>query len=258
MNLGLKGKSVLIAGASRGIGLAVARSFLREGTHVVLVARDSEKLDLCNSKLSQDFPSSSILVKSADLTEQAGINSAFQAAESRFGSLHAVISAIGNGSYAANPPYSAADWDSALRVNLLASSMLTETAIERMSPSRKGSIVLIGSIAGAEDIKAPTVYAAAKAALNAAAKSYARIGAAHGIRVNVVLPGNIIHPDSVWADKAKNSPEWLSDYLAREVPLNRLGHPEEIADVVAFLASDRASFMTGSMVKVDGGQTRSY
>jgi 3-oxoacyl-[acyl-carrier protein] reductase len=119
-----------------------------------------------------------------------------------------------------------------------------------------GAIVVISSIAGLEALGAPAPYAAAKSALNAACKSLSKDLARHNIRVNIVAPGNVFFLGGTWDKKQQENPAAVRHYLETHVPMQRLGEPREIANIVAFVASPRASFMTGSCVVVDGGQTR--
>ncbi len=120
----------------------------------------------------------------------------------------------------------------------------------------RGSATLIGSIAGLEGLPAPLPYSAAKAALVAYANNLSRLVADQGVRINLVAPGNIIFPGSVWERKAAEDSDGVARYLAAEVPMNRFGKPEEIADLVAFLSSARASFITGACIVADGGQVK--
>ncbi|MCJ9700932.1 SDR family NAD(P)-dependent oxidoreductase [Bradyrhizobium sp. SHOUNA76] len=119
------------------------------------------------------------------------------------------------------------------------------------------AIVCISSIAGMAALGAPVTYYAAKAALNATVRGLARPLALEGIRINAVAPGNILSADGTWARKIAENKHAVDDMLQREVALRRLGTPEEIADVVTFLASPRAAFITGSVMVADGGQLRS-
>jgi 3-oxoacyl-[acyl-carrier protein] reductase len=143
-------------------------------------------------------------------------------------------------------------------LNLFAATNMMEAARPLMARgSSDRAIVCISSIAGMAALGAPVTYYAAKAALNATVRGLARPLALEGIRINAVAPGNILSPDGTWARKIAENKQAVDDMLQREVALRRLGTPEEIADVVAFLASPRAAFITGSVMVADGGQLRS-
>jgi 3-oxoacyl-[acyl-carrier protein] reductase len=121
-----------------------------------------------------------------------------------------------------------------------------------------GSIVLTASIAGLETLGAPIAYEAAKAALIASCKNMSRELAQYKIRVNCVAPGNIMFPGSTWDFKLKENEKSTMEYITSHVPLKRFGTPEEIASIVVFLSSERASFITGACIVADGGQTRGF
>lgn len=149
------------------------------------------------------------------------------------------------------------DWQSALKINLLGSMALANAVLPHLIARGHGSLTFISSIAGCEAINAPVTYSTAKAALQSAMKSLSHLVGPHGVRVNSVAPGNVLFPGGTWERKLAEKRKFFQQYIRSEVPLQRLGLPEEIADAVVFLASNRASFITGACLVVDGGQTRS-
>ena len=144
-----------------------------------------------------------------------------------------------------------------LTLNFRAAVTLIEAALPELLATKQGSIVAVGSIAGIESIGAPLAYGAAKAALTHYVAGLARLTGPSGVRVNTVAPGNVLFPGGAWAERLAGESANVQVMLDREVALARFGTPAEIAAAVAFLASDRASFITGSCLVVDGGQTRS-
>jgi len=127
-----------------------------------------------------------------------------------------------------------------------------------MFPANSGAIVCISSICGIETLGAPVAYSAAKAGLNAYVSGMARPLAARNIRINAVAPGNILFPGGGWESKLQEDRAAVEAMLKREVAMGRFGKPEEIADAVLFLASCKASFITGTVLVADGGQIRSH
>jgi 3-oxoacyl-[acyl-carrier protein] reductase len=148
------------------------------------------------------------------------------------------------------------EWRRVLDINLLAATQAVWAATDALIASR-GSIVCISSICGIEALGCPVPYAAAKAALESYVHNAARWMGKHGVRINSVAPGNILFPGSVWERKLKENRAAVDDMLAREVALGKLGSPEDVARMAAWLASSLASFITGATFVVDGGQLKS-
>jgi len=256
MELGLANKSVIVSGSSRGIGLAIARSFLAEGSRVVLTGRDPTSLDTARAGLTQDYGKDSITSHAGDMTDPDVIAATLNLGEKAFGGIDAVIANIGNGSGTQGWNLTQTDWQGMIQTNLTGSMLLASAAVPFLKQRGNASITFISSIAGCEAIPAPIPYSAAKAALQHAAKNLARQLGSDGIRVNTVAPGNVLFPGGVWDRKLKEDTSAVAQYLKAEVPLQRFANPSEIADAVVFLSSDKATFITGSLLVVDGGQTR--
>jgi 3-oxoacyl-[acyl-carrier protein] reductase len=256
MNLSLTDKVVFIGGASRGIGLAIARAFISEGARVVMTARDETRLTQAVATLGA--PAGAVLTIARDMTIETEIQHAVEQTLATFGRLDSVVANIGNGSVRGGWELTTADWLTALQTNLLGSMALATAALPTLITRGGGSLIFISSIAGWEAMNAPVSYSAAKAALLSAVKNLARLTGPQGVRVNAVVPGNILFSGGNWERKLATQREFFENYIRTEVPLQRFGRPEEIADAVTFLASMRATFITGACLVVDGGQTRSF
>ena len=174
----------------------------------------------------------------------------------KFGRLDILICNVGSGRSLPAIEETAAEWERMLRLNLYSAALMVRAAASLLERGG-GSVVCISSICGLEALGCPLAYAAAKAALNSYVRGAARPLAKRAIRINAVAPGNVIFPGSIWEQKLSEAPAQVEEMLNREVSLARLGSAEEISACVAFLASSRASFMTGEVVVVDGGQVRS-
>lgn len=252
VNLNLAGKTVLISGSSKGIGKAIATAFHKEGCNVVLNGRDPKQLEAVLSELGERtsiFP--------ADVTKPEDCAALVTHALTRWGQLDILVCNVGSG--ASVPPGSEtlAEWQRVFDLNLFSATNLVEAATSALTETR-GNVVCISSICGQQVISgAPVTYSAAKAALNAYVRGAARPLARHGVRINAVSPGNILFEGSVWERKLAEDAGRVEQFLEREVPLNRLGNMSEVADIVLFLSSECAGFVTGSVLVADGGQVTS-
>ncbi len=256
MELGLQDRNALIGGASRGIGLEIARAFLSEGARVALAARGAEALDAAVRDLGKEFDQSRVLGYVGDLCVAEEAKGFVAAAKEAWGIPHVAVANAGSGTGRAGWNLAEADWETSLEANLWPSARLAEVVLPELVDAGGGSLVFVSSIVGRERVGAPLPYSAAKAGLISYANGLAgQLGEA-GVRVNCVAPGNVLVSGGAWDLKVQNDPERWRRYVASEVPLRRFGRAEEIADAVAFLASDRASFITGACLVVDGGQTR--
>lgn len=258
MDLGLQDMVTFIAGSSRGIGLAIARAFLREGARAVITGRNAESLEEARALLAAESEARRVLSIQGDMTNPKEIRHALDEALTTFGGIDAVVANVGSGTTRGGWELNLDDWQLALNINLLGSMVLASAALPHLIARGGGSITFTSSIAGCEAINASVTYSAAKAAVQSAMKSLSHLVGPYGVRVNAVAPGNVLFPGGTWERKLAERREFFEQYIQSEVPLQRFGRPEEIADAVVFLASERASFITGACLVVDGGQTRSF
>jgi 3-oxoacyl-[acyl-carrier protein] reductase len=255
MNLNLKGKNFLITGSSRGIGKAIAQIFLDEEANVGLVARSSNDLERTANSLKKST-GSKIFFWSSDLSVQSSVDRLLGQVLEKWSTIDGLILNVGDGKSFHDPITSTDQWNNVWSTNFNTALYTARAFLESLKTS-SGCIVIISSICGLEALGAPTDYSVAKAALNAFSKNLAKkVGP--NVRVNTVAPGNIYFEGGTWEKKTKENKPKVDAMLENEVPLKRFGTPGEVADAVTFLCSDRASFITGSTLVVDGGQTRSF
>ena len=244
MDLMLTGKRVIVTGASRGIGRAIAQTFLDEGARVAICARDEATLASTAAELAAH---GEVHQRGVDMSDPDGPATFVEWAVGQLGGVDVVVS---NVSAQAGNNYTAS-----FQVDIEGANALCRAALGHMADHDDANIVFIGSRAGNVGVPWMPAYAAVKAATVSMGKSLAIEVARRGIRVNVVSPGDVLFPGGSW-DRAQRDNPKLFEGILRENPLRRLARPEEIADVVAFVASPRASFVTGANVMVDGGATR--
>jgi NAD(P)-dependent dehydrogenase (short-subunit alcohol dehydrogenase family) len=238
-------KVALVTGAARGIGLAVAKRFLAEGWRVALLDILGDVLEKSVAGLNE---ADATLALSCDVSDTDAVASALAKIERRFGRLDALINNAGVAVFTPVMETSDADWERVLAVNLTGPFLCTKAAVPLMRKHGGGAIVNITSISGLRASTLRSAYGTSKAGLAHLTKQLAVELAELGIRVNGVAPGPV---DTAMA-KAVHSAEIRADYHDA-IPLNRYGLEEELAEAVYFLCSDRASYITGQILAVDGG-----
>lgn len=258
MDLELYDQVAFVAGSSRGIGKAIARRFLQEGSRVVISGRDAAALAACEKELTAEFPAARVMQVQGDLTQPPAIREALAQVRDRWGRLDALVANVGSGRGSAGWEIEANAWKEAFEINFHSAVGIVTEALKQMVSAKRGSIVVVSSIAGVEAIPAPLPYSSAKSALIAYTKNLARETADVNVRVNAVAPGNIFFEGGSWAARLESNREAVLKYIADEVPMQRFGTPQEIADLVVFLCSARASFISGTCIIADGGQTRTF
>lgn len=249
MELGLKGKRVLVTGGTRGIGSAIVHTMLQEGASVALCARNAQQVQEVVEGLEQHgYEASGAAV---DVSDRQALANWVEEAAHQMGGIDVVIanpSAFGVG-------VAQQDWERGYEVDLMGTVNLMELAqphLERAAQVKGDAAILVLSSVMVVEADRESAYGAYKAALTYHAKGAARRLAPAGIRINIVSPGTIYVEDGFWGNVKRHMPELYEGYFKRN-PFGRMGKPEEIANVAAFLCSPAASFVTGANVHVDGG-----
>ena len=249
MDLGLRGKSAVVTGGSRGIGRAIAHRLADEGAGVAVCARGEPALREAEAELrGRSVP---VYAAVCDVANAEALDGFLDAARTTLGRVDILVNNPSGFVFADDE----AAWDSTVSVDLMAAVRASRKVAPWMAETGGGAIVHISSIAGLEAGGFPAWYGACKAALVSHSKSLAVALAGQKIRVNTVAPGSIEFPGGLWEQAKHNNPA-LYGAVLNTIPWGRLGTPEEVADVVAFLVSARASWVTGTCIVVDGAQRK--
>ena len=244
----LEGLKVVVCGGSRGIGRAIALGFAKAGAHVSICARGAETLEKTKAELKA-AGTGTMHALHCDLSSAAEIAGYIPAAAAALGGIDCLInnaSGFGAGD-------TEAGWDASINVDVLATVRASRAAEPFLLQGTGASIVNVTSISGFRPSIRTSAYGAAKAAVMHYTTSQAAALARKGVRVNSVAPGSIEFPGGVWEERKASAPQ-LYNAILKSIPFGRLGMPEEVAEVVLFLASPAARWVTGQVIAIDGGQ----
>ena len=247
MDLHLAGKKVIVTGASKGIGLAIANEFAKEGASVSICARGRKSLESARELVAGN--GGNVYADICDVSDKKSLISYIENAVQNLGGLNILVN---------NPSgFGRSDdedgWQVGIDVDLMALVRASWTAVPFIEKTGGGSIIHTSSISGLTSSLRTPPYGAVKAAVIQYTKTQALQLASKNIRVNCIAPGSIDFPGGTWDDAKKNNPKLYAG-IQSSIPFGRLGRPEEVAKLAVFLASDAASWVTGETVAVDGGQ----
>ncbi len=258
MDLGLRGKVAIVTGSSRGLGLASARALVAEGCHVCISARREEALSQAALELAAAATASAeVLAVRADLASAEGIAAVVEATIARFGGVDVLVNNVALARGGDVVTTTDAEWQEAFDHTLFPAVRASRLVVPSMRARGGGAIIIIASIFGRE-AGGRITYNAVKAAEISLGKSLAQQLAKDNIRVNSVSPGSISFPGGSWFKRQQADPEGIATFIAAELPFGRFGKAEEVGDVVAFLASSKASWVSGTSIVVDGCQSRAF
>ncbi len=258
MDLGIEGRAAIVTGASRGIGRAVATALVREGAHVLLCGRDTENLELAAKGIGHDAH-----VMTVDVEAEAAADAIVAECVRVFGRIDILINNAGGTKPAYLSELKAEDWQKSFDWNFFSAARLSVAAANTMKERGWGRIVHNSSIDGVEADKTFAAYSAAKAAMLNLSKSLSQEYARYGVLSNSVVPGitlteSVMENAQAAAERAGSTvDEVMERMLGRmRIAIKRMAKPEEIADAIVFLASERAAFITGATLAIDGGTLR--
>lgn len=247
MDLRLKGKNVVVTGGSKGIGKAIALAFANEGANVAICARN--EVSLRKTEVELRPTGVKVYAATCDVADSTTLDAFLEEARQQLGSIDILVNNASG--FGVGDAY--ADWEASLNIDLMASVRGSNKVIPWMAASGGGCILFVSSISGIEATGFSPAYSAAKAGLISYSKNLALALARQHIRVNTIAPGSIEFEGGAWERvKAGNRPFY--DMVLGSIPSGRMGMAEEVASVAVFVASERANWVTGACIPVDGGQ----
>ena len=262
MDLGLKGKIAIVAAASKGLGLAVATELAREGAEVAICARSAERLEQATQSIREATAGRTVYSEAFDVTQADRVAQFVAAVEKRFGRVDICVTNAGGPPSKPFLDVSVEQWSAAVEMNLLSTVYFAREVLPRMQKNKWGRLVTITSSSVKQPLDNMVLSNSIRAGVTGLAKTLANEFGPHGITVNNVCPGftrtdRLVELADTRAAASGESREKIFEAWAAQIPLRRVGQPEEFAAVVACLVSERASYVNGVSLAVDGGAVKS-
>jgi 3-oxoacyl-[acyl-carrier protein] reductase len=258
MELGIEGRVAMVAAASKGLGLAAAVALATEGCRVSICGRSAESLEAARAAIRKAAPRAEVLACPGDVADAASLQGWFEATVKAYGQVDILVSNTGGPPAATFLDLSEAQWAAGVQSTLMNAVRMSRLVLPGMKARRWGRIIHITSLVAKQPLPLLTISSTLRAGLSAMTKTMATEFAADNITVNALLPGHIltdrqIHLGQVTAQKEGISLDQAMARTQATIPMGRFGRPEEVGEVIAFLCSERAGYLTGVSLPVDGG-----
>lgn len=262
VELGVSGKTAMVAASSKGIGFACARALASEGAAVSLCGRNEDSLRRASGELSAEFPRARVLWTQCDVTDPTGLTTWYENTWKQLGPPDILITNTGGPPTGSLEEIDDSKWHAGYEATILTAFRLTNLVTAHMKESGWGRVVHLSSVVAYDPNEMLAISTTLRTGLRALTRLQSDLLAPYGITVNSVLPGHTFterqtHLARVWSEKTGDSEAKYFEKMSQEIPVRRLAQPHEIADVVAFLCSERACYVTGESILVDGGLARS-
>jgi 3-oxoacyl-[acyl-carrier protein] reductase len=252
MDLGIKGKVAVITGASEGIGKVIATKLAFEGAKVAICGRRRTEIDRAVDEIRENSHNNEVIGFSGDMVNKNDVRAFMEKVIERFATVHILVNNVGRAQRGLFNDLSEEDWHAAFGANLAAAIHCTKSSLPYMQKQRWGRVINVSSISGKEPTAGIIASNSAKSALISLSKTLALEVARDGVLVNCVCPGRILSAQTL----RLHSSEERDRIASAHIPVGRFGEPEEVANLVAFLASECSSYITGTAILVDGGMAK--